>query len=220
MTQIDDMTQIQERSTLVPNREFALPASGERLARAAAALQANGIEVFRADDLEQAKRLVLAQLPEGAEVHEGASVTMETLGVTAEVEQSGRYDALRPRIWAMDRATQAGEMRKLAAGPDYVTGSAHAVTEDGHLVFASKTGSQLAAYAFGAGHVVLAAGSQKIVRDVEEGLRRIREYVYPLEDQHMLDLYGMHSGLNKLFVVMAEDAPRISIVLIGQPVGF
>jgi LUD domain len=214
------MAETTERSTLVPNREFAVPARRERLERAAAALKANGIEAAVADDLEQAKRLVLEQLPEGAEVHEGASVTMETIGVTAEVEQSGRYDAVRPRIWAMDRATQLRDMRKLGAGPDYVTGSAHAVTEDGHLVFASKTGSQLAAYAYGAGRVVLAAGSQKIVRDVEEGLRRIREYVYPLEDQHMLDLYGTHSAMNKLFVVMAEEAPRISIVLIDRPVGF
>jgi hypothetical protein len=208
------------RSSLTPNSTFAAPAGRERLARAAAALRANGIEALIADDLEQAKRLVLEQIPAGAEVHEGASVTMESLGVTAEIEQSGRYDAIRPRLWAMDRETEARAMRKLGAGPDYVTGSAHAVTEDGHLVFASKTGSQLAAYAYGAGHVVLAAGSQKIVRDVDEGLRRIREYVYPLEDQHMLDLYGMHSAMNKLFVVNAEVAPRITIVLIDQPVGF
>jgi len=214
------MTQMSERSTLVPNREFAVPASRERVERTAAALRAHGIEAVVADDLEQARRLVLEHLPEGAEVHEGASVTMETIGVTAEVEGSGRFDAIRPRIWAMDRDTQQREMRKLGAGPDYVTGSAHAVTEDGHLVFASKTGSQLAAYAYGAGHVVLAAGSQKIVRDVDEGLRRIREYVYPLEDQHMLDLYGMHSAMNKLLVVTAEDSPRTTIVLIDAPVGF
>ena len=214
------MAETTERSTLIPNREFAAPASRERLERAATALRANGIEVFVADDLEQAKRLVLEQLPAGAEVHEGASVTMETLGVTAEVEQSGRYDAVRPRLWAMDRETQLDEIRKMGAGPDYITGSAHAVTEDGHLVFGSKTGSQLAGYAYGAGHVVLAVGAQKIVRDVDEGLRRIREYVYPLEDQHMLDLYGIHSGINKLFIVNAEETPRITVVLIDQAVGF
>lgn len=209
-----------EKSILIPNREFAVPASRERLERAAAALRANGIAVLLADDLEQAKRLVLEQFPAGAEVHEGASVTMETLGVTAEIEQSGRYEAVRPRIWAMDRQTELREMRKLGAGPDYVTGSAHAVTEDGHLVFASKTGSQLAAYAYGAGHVVLAVGAQKVVRDVDEGLRRIREYVYPLEDQHALDLYDMHSAINKILVVNAEETPRITVVLIDQPVGF
>jgi hypothetical protein len=214
------MDETKERSTLIPNREFAAPASRERLERAASALRANGIEVFVVDDLEQAKRLVLEQLPAGAEVHEGASVTMETLGVTAEIEQSGRYDALRPRIWAMDRDTQLREMRKLAAGPDYVTGSAHAVTEDGHLLFASKTGSQLAGYVYGAGHVVLAVGAQKIVRDIDEGLRRIREYAYPLEDQHMLDLYGMHSGINNVLVINAEETPRVTVVLIDQAVGF
>ena len=214
------MAQQAERSVLIPNREFAAPASRERLERAAAALRANGFEVFVADELEQAKRRVLEQLPSGAEVHEGASVTMETLGVTAEVEHSGNYNPVRPRLWAMDRETQLREIRKLGAGPDYVTGSAHAVTEDGHLVFASKTGSQLAAYAWGAGRVVLAVGAQKIVRDVDEGLRRIHEYVYPLEDQHALDLYGIHSAVNNILVVNAQETPRISIVLIDQPVGF
>ncbi len=214
------MAQQAEKSVLIPNREFAAPASRERLERAAAALQANGFEVFVADDLEQARRLVLEQLPSGAEVHEGASVTMETLGVTAAIEHSGDYDAVRPRLWAMDRETQLREIRKLGAGPDYVTGSAHAVTEDGHLVFASKTGSQLAAYAWGAGRVVLAVGAQKIVRDVDEGLRRIREYVYPLEDQHALDLYGIHSAVNNVLVVNAQETPRISVVLIDHSVGF
>jgi hypothetical protein len=207
-------------STLTPNTAFAAPSDRARLERVAAALESNGIRALIADTVDEARRLVLEQIPEGAEVHEGASVTLETLGVKDEIELSGRFDAVRPRIWAMDRETQAREMRKLGAGPDYIVGSVHAVTEDGHLLIASKTGSQLAGYAYGAGQVVFAVGSQKVVRDVDEGLRRIREYAYPREDQHMLDLYGINSAVNKVLIINSEETARITVVLIDEAIGF
>lgn len=207
-------------ATMTADSVYAEPADRERVEKVAAALEANGIQALIADDFDHARRLVLEQLPEGAEVHEGSSVTLETLGVKVEIEESGTYDAVRPRLWTMDRETQVREMRKLGAGPDFIVGSAHAVTEDGHLVVASKTGSQLAGYVFGAGHVVLAVGSQKIVRDVAEGLRRIEEYVAPLEDRHMLDLYGIHTAVNNVLIVNSQDSPRITVILIDAAIGF
>ena len=96
------------------------------------------------------------------------------------------YDAIRPQLFKMDRQTRRREMRKLASAPDYVVGSVHAVTEDGVLVVASFSGSQLGPYASGAGHVIIVAGTKKIVPDLETGLRRIREYSYPLEEHAAL----------------------------------
>jgi len=209
-----------DASTQTTDSDFAAPADRARIERVAAALEANGIHALIAADFDEARRLVLKQIPEGAEVHEGASVTMETLGVRAEIEESGKYDAVRPRLWTMDRETEMREMRKLGAGPDYIVGSAHAVTEDGHLLIASKTGSQLAGYVFGAGNVVFAVGSQKIVRDVAEGLRRIEQYVYPLEDKRMRDEYGIGSTINKVLIINGEDGPRVSVVLVDAAVGF
>jgi len=211
---------VTRRSSLTPNTAFAVPADRIRLERVAAALESNGIRTLIAADFDEARRLVLEQLPEGAEVHEGASVTLETLGLKDEIELSGRFEPVRPRLWSMDRETQARDMRKLGAGPDYIVGSVHAVTEDGHLLIASKTGSQLGGYAYGAGHVVLVVGSQKVVRDLEEGLRRIREYAYPLEDQHMLDLYDINSAVNKVLIINAEEAERITVVLVDEAIGF
>lgn len=123
------------------------------MARAAAALEANGMTVLRARDAAEAKRIVLGLIPEGAEVHHGASQTLDLTGITAELDQSGRYDPLRPRIWSMDRATQADEIRKLAAAPEVMLGSVHAVTETGSLIAASMSGSQLGPYVAGAGRV-------------------------------------------------------------------
>src|SRR6478736_604446 len=161
---------------------FATLADVQRVTRAAAALEANGMTVLRASEAADARRIVLGLIPEGAQVHHGASQTLELTGITAELEQSGRYEPLRPRIWSMDRATQADEIRRLSAAPQVMLGSVHAVTETGSLIAASSSGSQLAPYAAGAGRVILVVGGQKVVADIEEGLRRINEYAFPLED--------------------------------------
>jgi hypothetical protein len=99
---------------------------------------------------------VLDLVPDGAEVGSGTSRTLDELGVTAEIEQSGRYDALRPKLWSMDRATQMREIRKLGAAPDVWLNSAHALTEDGTIVLASASGSQLTPISMGAGKVIFA----------------------------------------------------------------
>ena len=192
-----------------------------RVKRAMAALEANGITALRAADFADAKRLVLDLIPEGSEVHSGASQSLEVSGVLAEIETSGRYQPLRPRIWSMDRATQADEMRRLAAAPDVMLGSVHAVTETGSLLAASMGGSQLGPYVSGAGRVILLVGTQKIVSDVEEGLRRIDEYAFPLEDARAQAAYGIHSAVNKVLIINGEITPgRITVVFVDQVLGF
>ena len=64
---------------------------------------------------------------------------------------------------------QAREMRILAAAPEYVVGSVHAVTEEGSLLIASASGSQLGPIVSGAEHVIFVIGGQKIVPDLKRG---------------------------------------------------
>src|SRR5438128_9483185 len=164
------------------DRSFATVADNARVMRTAAALEGNGISVLRAANAEEAKRIVLDLIPAGSQVHHGASQSLEESGIAEEIETSGRYDAIRPRMFSMDRETQADEIRRLTSSPDVMLGSVHAVTETGSLVTASASGSQLGPYAAGAGKVNLVVGTQKIVSDLEEAHRRIDEYAFPLED--------------------------------------
>jgi hypothetical protein len=203
------------------SRRWGTKADDVRVKRTIAALEANGITAVRAADLAEAKRLVLDLIPEGSEVHSGASQSLERSGISAEIETSGRYEALRPRIWSMDRQTQADEMRRLSAAPNVMLGSVHAVTETGALVAASMGGSQLGPYVSGAGRVILLVGTQKIVSDLEEGLRRIAEYAFPLEDARAMAAYGIHSGVNKVLVINREISPgRITVVFVDEALGF
>lgn len=207
-----------DRST---SRRWGTVADDVRVKRTIAALEGNGISVLRASDAAEAKRIVLDLIPDGSQVHHGASQSLDMVGITAEIEKSGRYEPLRPRIWSMDRTTQGDEIRRLGAAPDVMLGSVHAVTETGSLVAASMGGSQLGPYVSGAGRVILVVGTQKIVSNLEEGLHRIDEYAYPLEDARAQAAYGIRSGVNKVLVINREITPgRITVVLVDEVIGF
>ena len=201
--------------------EFAGLASEKEIDQAASALERNGIKSFAVDTGEQARDTVLSILPIGAEVFNNTSRTLEAIGVAEDIERSGRYQPLRPRLYQMDREMQAREMRLLAAAPDFVVGSAHAVTKEGSVLIASASGSQLGPLVSGAGHVVLVVGGQKVVADVPTGLRRIYEYCFPLEDRRAREAYGVPSGVNNILIINRAVTPsRVSAILVRQSLGF
>ncbi|MHB8466424.1 MAG: LUD domain-containing protein [Acidimicrobiales bacterium] len=201
--------------------EFAQLASDERIGTAMAALERNGISCLVVGSGDEARAAVRSLLPIGAEVFNNTSRTLEVIGVADDVERSGHYQPLRPRLYQMDREMQGREMRQLAAAPDFVVGSAHAVTEDGSLLIASASGSQLGPVASGAGHVILVIGGQKIVPDPATGLRRIQEYCFPLEDRRAREAYGVPSGVNNTLVITRVVTPgRITAILVRESLGF
>ena len=206
---------------LIPNPEFAAVASDQRIAAAAEALERNGIQAVVVDSGAEARLQVLDLLPDGAEVYNNTSRTLESIGVAEDIERSGRYQALRLRLYQMDREMQRREMRQLTSAPDYVVGSVHAVTDGGSLLIASASGSQLGPLVSGAGRVILVIGGQKIVADVETGLRRIREYCFPLEDERARRVYGVPSGVNNVLIINRVLVPsRVTAILVKESLGF
>jgi hypothetical protein len=203
------------------SHRWGTKADDVRVKRTIAALEANGISVLRAPDAAVAKRIVLDLIPQGSQVHQGASQTLDVVGITDEINNSGRYEPLRPRIWSMDREAEGDKIRRLGAAPDVMLGSVHAVTETGSLLAASMSGSQLGPYVSGAGRVILVVGTQKIVSDLEEGLLRIDEYAYPLEDARAQAAYGIRSAVNKVVVINREITPgRVTVVFVDEVLGF
>jgi hypothetical protein len=203
--------------------DFDALADEATIARTADALRALGYEVFVADDAETARQIVLDKLPKGAEVSQGASKTLEETGITAAIEEPGLYDAIRPKTHKLDYRTAEGREigRKMGASPDWWLNSVAAVTEDGRLVIASNTGSQLGPLAFGAGNVIFVIGTQKIVKDLDEAFRRIDEHVVPLEGERMQGIYGVGTNLSKVLIINKEVRPgRFTIVFVKQPLGF
>jgi hypothetical protein len=207
--------------TPVPATLFTDPAPAERLERAAAALTAHGFAVEILDDAAAARARVKELIPEGASVYTSASETTRLSGIREDINDSGRYEAVGPRVMAMDRATEFDDIRRLIAGPDVVVGSVAALTETGSIVVASASGSQLPAYAGGAGRAIWIVGAQKVVPDLSTALQRVEEHCLPLESERAQAFYGQPSAVNRLLIMNAEAHPgRATVLLLREAIGF
>lgn len=197
-------------------------ADKESLGRTLAALKANGIDADFVETADQARQKVRELLPEGAEVLNMPSQTLLESGIAADILESGKYKALRNQWSKWNPTEHAREMRQTGAAPDWAVGSVHAVTEEGQVVVASATGSQMPAYLYGAGHVIWVVGIQKIVKDLNAAFQRVYDYVLPLESDRARKAYGVPgSAVNKLMVINKEVQPgRVTLILVDEVLGF
>jgi hypothetical protein len=208
-------------TTPMPATAFADPAEAESLERTAAALTAHGFAVEILDDAAAARERMKALVAEGAIVLTGASETLRLSGIDADLNASGRYASVRARGMKLDRAKDADEIRRLLASPDVAVGSVNAVTETGALVIASASGSQLPGYAGGAAHAIWVVGAQKVVPDLGTAMRRIDEYVLPLESARVQAVYGGPSAVNRVLILNAEPHPgRGTVLLLREAIGY
>jgi hypothetical protein len=205
-------------SQVQPN--FVTPASETTLQHVAEKIRERNIEALIVNNGDEARQIVLERLPQGAEILAGKSKTLIDAGILEQIGDPEKYNALRHRFIKMDRKTQADEIRKLTAGPDYMLGSVQAVTEDGILVLTSATAGQLGPIANTAGKVILVVGSQKIVPDLETAMRRIRDYALPIEDKKIFTAVNIHSFVGKTLIIEREwQAERMTVILVREPIG-
>ncbi|GAA0219549.1 hypothetical protein GCM10010492_16950 [Saccharothrix mutabilis subsp. mutabilis] len=204
-----------------PDERFANAAEPERLTRAAEAARANGLTVEVVDTVAEARKLVTDQLPTDKTVFTSASETLRLSGIAEDIDRSGRFTSVRAQLELDGVDRDPDQVRLRTATPDVVVGSVHAVTEQGHLVAASATGSQFVPYAFGAGQTIWVVGAQKVVPDLETALTRIRTYSLPKENERCLAAYGQPSVLSKILIIEREIFPgRATLVLVREPIGF
>lgn len=201
-------------------------ASNETLEKVSAALKERGFsDVLIVDDKAAALAAVKKLIPTGASVVQGSSVTMEQIGF-AEYLNSGNHDwnNVNAKIRSEDDDDQRAELRRLAATSDFYLGSVHALAETGEFIVASNTGSQLPNLIYSSPNVVLVVGAQKIVPTLAEGMKRLEEYVIPLEDQHMQELYNVHTNLSKIFLFKQENRAMstrgLTMILVKEELGF
>lgn len=206
-------------TTHVSDRFSTLP-DDETLNATVVALEEHGFSVEVVDDLDTARAAVLARLPAGTSVMTNTSVTLQDTGIADAINNGGPYDSARNRMFALDFATQAQEMKAIGGQPDYALGSVHAVTRDGTLVIASASGSQLASYVWGAANVIFVVGAQKLAPNLAVAHERIYTHSLKLEDARAYAAYGQNSSVGKILEIHQEQPGRIHVVLIRQVVGF
>ena len=205
--------------------DYSSLAEKEKIERTAKAVESRGVSVIVVDSKESVLPRLVNLIPEGATVMTGASLTLKQIGFE-ELLKSGnhRWRNLKEEIIAEKDPVRQSQLRKQATLADYFLGSVHAIAETGEILVASATGSQLAPYAFSSSHVIWIAGAQKIVPSVEDGFRRIREYVLSHEDQRMKKNFGPGAGsfIGKI-LLFEREAPylhrSLTLILIREMAG-
>jgi L-lactate utilization protein LutB len=210
---------------LVAVIDYSSLADNEKIERTAKAVESRGVSVIVTDTKESVLPFVVNLIPEGATVMTGASLTLRQIGFE-ELLKSGNHHwhNLKGDILAEKDPARQSLLRKQATLADYFLGSVHAIAETGEILIASATGSQIAPYAYSSSHVIWVAGAQKIVPSVEDGFRRIREYVLPHEDQRMKKAFGSNSGsfIGKI-LLFEREAPylhrSLTLILVREIAG-
>jgi L-lactate utilization protein LutC len=193
----------------------------ETVNRTLEAVKARGVKAELASDRQEALRLLGEKIPNGSEVMTGASRTLDEIGFTETVAAGKRWKNLKAEIMAEKDPVKQKALRKKSTEAAYFVGSVQAVAETGEIVVASASGSQIPAYAFSADNVIWVAGIQKIVTNLDEALKRVREHALPMESARMKSLGYPGSMIGKILIFERERPGRnISLILVNEKLGF
>lgn len=194
----------------------------ETIAKTAEAIKRRGIEVIIVNDGKEALEKIKNLIPENATVMNGSSTTLEEIGFT-EYLRSGKHpwENLHQPILQEQDPRKKAKLTRQALLADYFLGSINAIAQTGELVAADASGSRVGAYPFAAGKVILVSGINKIVPTFEDAIKRVREYVYPLENERAKKAYGMESMIGKMLLIEKEMFPqRTYLILVKEKLGF
>lgn len=188
------------------------------------------IDSYYCETAEEAKNLALSFVPEHATVSFGGSVTLE---------ETNLLSALRSRkdITLYDRATAATpeESKAIlhaALSCDYYFMSSNAITHDGELVNIDGNGNRVAALIYGPENVIILAGMNKVCKNVEESISRIRNVASPqncvrLNKNTPCASNGICGNCladticDQIVITRASRVPkRIKVILVGEELGF
>ncbi|MBI3685108.1 lactate utilization protein [Candidatus Azambacteria bacterium] len=199
-------------------------ADEKSIQKAIAALAERGVEGIAVVDGMEALAKIKEFIPQGASVMNGASRTLEQIGYVAYLKSGAHgWNNLHEKIFAEQDRTKQSALRKQATLSDYYLGSVHAIAETGEFVIASNTGSQLSHIVFNSPNLIFVAGTQKIVPTLADAMKRLKEYVVPLEDQNILKKYGMHTMLSKIVIFNRENSMmgrKVRLIFVKEKLGF
>lgn len=203
------------------NTDWTRLPDDETVQRVAKSLTERGMQAIVVNNGEEAKNKLFELIPKGSDVLGNTSKTLDTIGVTKELDQGTTYNSLRKAFQSISDPEERIRARKSACIAKYSVGSVHAITESGEVAVASATGSQLASYVYGAENVIWVVGAQKIVKDLDEARKRIYEHSLPLESERVRKAYGAErSNVNKILIFEGERQNRIKIILVKENLGF
>jgi len=203
----------------------------ERAKKAIEKLQAHDFKALYVRTKDEAVQEILKCVNPKQTVGVGGAVTVRDLGLVERLESQGNlvHDHWKPGL----SKEKVSEVRKLQLTCDVFLSSVNAVTLNGELVNIDGAGNRVGAMTFGPGKMILVAGYNKIVDDVQEAIHRIKNIAAPLNAKRLnLDLPCAKLGRcvdcnspNRICCIMVvhERKPLISdvlVIIVGEELGF
>jgi L-lactate utilization protein LutB len=190
----------------------------------------NRFEALYVSSREEAREKILAMIPTGASVGYGGSLTLDELGIK-DVLKKGNYQFI-DRGRSESSAEELFKLRRESLLSDVFLCSTNALTKDGKLVNIDGIGNRLAALTFGPKKVIVVAGLNKVVDDVEEGLKRIRNSVAPLHARrrgwkvpcantgYCMDCRSADRICGTITITeFQREKGRLTVILVGESLG-
>jgi len=185
-------------------------------------LEANGFDVVVVDSAADALETLQSHIPDGAEVMNGHSTTLEEIGFDDYLSEGDHeWESLPDRIWSIDDDADRQAARRDSQTAEYFLGSVNGISRTGELVAADRSGSRIGAYPFAASNVVIVSGINKIVPTLTDALDRLENVAYPLENERAQDAYGVESAIAKQLIFRQElEEGRTTVLLIRDTLGY
>ncbi|MDD1717857.1 MAG: lactate utilization protein [Methanoregulaceae archaeon] len=203
-----------ERWSRIPPNDVIKSTIGE--------IERRGVRVLFVETGDRALETLRSIIPLGSQVMNGSSTTLIEIGYD-EMVASGNsgWNDLHAVVFAENDARKRAELRRKAVCADYFISGANAIAETGELLACDMTGSRTGAWLFAADHLIIVAGVNKIVPTLDDALRRIREFAYPLEDARAQHAYGIRSAIGKCAIIAREFIEgRTTVVLVNERLGY
>jgi len=186
-------------------------------------LKNRGITAILVETKEQALEKIKELIPEGVSIMTGSSTTLDQIGFTdLLISKNHPWKNLKDEILNESDTQKRNELRKNSVLADYFLGSVHAVTKKGEILVASASGSQIPSYAFSSDNVIWVVSTKKIVNNLDEAFQRVKEHIYPLENQRMKNAGYEGSIIGKWFILEREILPnrKITLIFVNKDLGF
>lgn len=198
--------------------------SQETVLKTIEAMKARNIEGIFVNTKEEALAKAKAFIPAGSSVNNGSSTTLREIGMVDYLKgtEHGWNNLHAASIVETDPAKKA-ELGRAAMFSDYYLGSVHALAENGEMVIASASASQLPPILTTAKNLVLVVSTVKIMPTLEKALERLRTHVVPLEDARMKSTGAPGTQLAKIVIFEAEPqwtGRKIHVIFVNEKLGF
>jgi len=199
-------------------------ASKAAIKKTVAALSNNNVEPIIVENGSDALKKIKNLIPKGASVMNGSSTTLHEIGFI-DYLKSGKHgwNNLHSKILAEKNPEKQALLRKQSVLSDYYLGSVHALSQTGEFIIASNTGSQLPHVVFTSPNLIFVVGTQKIVPTLADAQVRLREYVFPLEDEYMKKQYGKSTHISKELIFHWENpmmGRKVRVILVKEKLGY